>query len=145
MSLKQKTIKIDSGEDKGKTFLLTEMPLLEADRWAWSLGHGMLKGGIDASGIDINAMDLKTTGGILEFAKVGIAALGNIERDTLFELLDEITRKCIRIVPDSGIARNLVFGDGEFTQSDIASAKTLNYLRMEAVKLHIDFLTDGDS
>ena len=145
MALKQKTIKLDNGDDKGKTFLLTEMPLLEADRWAWKLGHGMLKGGIDASGIDLNAMDLKTSGGILEFAKVGVAALGNIEQDTLFDLLDELTTKCIKIIPASGVPRNLVFGDGEFTENDISSAKTLNYLRMEAVKLHINFLAQGDS
>lgn len=136
--LKTHKFTIEEGSDKGKVFLITEMPLLEADRWAWSLGHGMMKGGLDVDQININKMDVKTVGGILEFAKLGVAALGNIERDTLFELLDELTDKCIRIVTESGVTRDLVDGD-------VTALKTLNYLRMEAVKLHIGFLTQDDN
>lgn len=136
--LKSKPITIEKGKDKGKTFQITEMPLLEADRWAWTLGHGMLRGGIEMSESDVNKINFNSAGGILEFAKIGLGALGNVDRDTVFMLLDELTEKCIKIVPSSGEPRAVIMG------SDISDMATLNMLRMEAIKIHIDFLAQGD-
>lgn len=135
--LKTKTVTIEfDGLDKGKSFLITEMPLMQADRWAWSLGHGMLQGGLKGADIDVNALDLKTNGGILEFAKLGVSALGGIDEDKLFRLMDELTDNCIQIIPSNGIARSIVDGD-------IKSIKTLNYLRLQAIDVHIGFLKDA--
>lgn len=135
--LKTKTVTIEfEGKDKGKSFLITEMPLIQADRWAWGLGHGMLQGGLKGADIDVNKLDFKTNGGILEFAKLGVSALGGIDEDKLFRLLDELTENCIQIIPSNGIARSIVDGD-------IASIKTLNYLRIQAIDVHIDFLKEG--
>ena len=135
--LKSKTITIEfDGSDKGKTFKITEMPLIQADRWAWSIGHGMMRGGLHASDIDVNKLDFKTNGGILEFAKLGVAAFGGIDRELLFELMDELTNSCVQAVSSDGIVRRL-------EDSDITSIKTLNYLRLQAIDIHVEFLKDA--
>ena len=134
--LKTKEIEITlKNKDEGKKFLITEMPLIKADRWAWTALHGMLQGGLK-SDIDVNKLDVKTNGGILEFAKLGISALGGMDKDTLFELLDELTDNCVQALTDRGMPRPLVDGD-------ISNIATLNLLRKEALAIHVDFLKGG--
>lgn len=131
--LKNKTVTIElDNADKGKKFLITEMPLLKADKWAWSLGHGLFQGGINDD-LDVNNLNFNTTGGILEVAKLGMSILKGLPRDLMFELMDELTESCVQYVAENGQARPLVDGD-------ITNVVTLNLLRKEALAIHIDFL-----
>ena len=49
MARKTKTLVIESGRDQGKSFLITEMPVTRADKWANTALLAMLRGGVDIS------------------------------------------------------------------------------------------------
>lgn len=136
-ALKEKEITIESGRDKGKTFLITEMPLSQADEWATSLLLGMMRGGVKTNDIDINEMGIDTAGGIFEIAKLALGALGNVEEYKAKELIKELTESCVKIIPASGIAREVLW------DSDIKEIATLWLLRKEAFGIHVDFLELG--
>lgn len=139
--LKTKVVTIDKGRDAGKSFLITEMPLLKADKWARRFALGMMRGGVQG---DINSLtsvkniDLKSIDGILEIAKLGVSVLGNIEEDLAMELIDELTHTCIQIIPTGGSAREVIW------ESDIKDVATLMLLRKEALGIHVDFLEQGN-
>ena len=147
MALKEKPVTIThEGRDKGKSFLITEMPLLKADRWACRFGLGMIRGGLNADGLggaDVNRVNLKTIDGMLELAKIGVGALGNIDEELALELIDELTRSCVKIIPANGTPRAVVWGDDE-NNGDIEEISTIMFLRKEALGIHINFLAQGD-
>lgn len=133
MARKTKTLTIESGRDAGKTFLITEMPLLQADRWAQQALFALAKSGI--SGTD--AID--TSEGMLGMARFTLQALGNIDPTIGNDLMNELLT-CIQIIPSGGVAREILLDDG-----DIEEITTLFILRKEALLLHLDFLTAGSS
>lgn len=65
---KERTYTIESGRDAGKTFLIKEMPVIQADKWAQRALFAISKSGADASGFNIN-------GGMLEMAKFAFDAI----------------------------------------------------------------------
>ena len=138
LKTKDITITNEKSRDNGKKFRITEMPLLQADEWATTLGLSMAQGGISVGGVDVNAINFKTNGGILEIAKLGLAALGNVDKSTAKELIRELTESCVRIITESGIVREVEW------DSDIAEVATLWTLRKEALAIHIDFLDNGE-
>ncbi|TNH43749.1 hypothetical protein [Photorhabdus luminescens] len=129
MTLKSKTITIESGRDMGKTFVITEMPIVQADNWAMRALFAIANGGIDIG-------DIKPEMGMLGMAQVAIKALSGIRADVGIPLLDELL-ECVQIVPSGGNARSIEFN------SDISDIKTMFTLRKEALAIHIDFLTQG--
>ncbi|WP_387690775.1 hypothetical protein [Photorhabdus sp. RM71S] len=129
MALKSKTITIESGRDMGKTFVITEMPIVQADNWAMRALFAIANGGIDIG-------DIKPEMGMLGMAQVAIKALSGIRADVGIPLLDELL-ECAQIVPSGGNARSIEFN------SDISDIKTMFTLRKEALAIHIDFLTQG--
>lgn len=131
MARKEKTYTVESGRDTGKTFLIKEMSVLQADRWAQRALFALAKSGVDASSVDLS-------GGMLEMAKFAFQAIGGIDPDVGTELLDELL-SCVQIIPSGGIPRSLVI------DSDIEDVKTLMLLRKEALMIHIDFLEQGSS
>ncbi len=131
MTLKTKEVVIESGRDEGKKFLITEMPLLKADRWAQRALFALASGGVDAGTLDLS-------GGMLEMAKFAFAAIGNIDPQIGGELLDELL-ECVQAIPSGGNPRDLEI------ETDIQDLKTLYLLRKEALFIHIDFLTQGNS
>lgn len=135
MARKTKAVTIDSGRDAGKTFQITEMPLLQADRWAQQALFALAKSGIDSPG----AID--PSEGMLGMARFALQALGNIDPVIGNELMNELLT-CIEIIPSGGVPRELVLNDDG---GDIEDLKTLFTLRKEALILHLDFLTDGSS
>ena len=52
MARKTKTLVIESGRDQGKSFLITEMPVTRADKWANTALLAMLRGGVDVGGVN---------------------------------------------------------------------------------------------
>ena len=125
---------MDSGRDAGKTFLITEMPLLQADRWAQQALFALARSGIETQQFDEDE-------GMLGMAKVALNAISHIDPLVSNELMNELLT-CVQIVPSGGVARDLIFDDDS---GDIEDVKTLFMLRKEALLIHLDFLTAGSS
>lgn len=150
MARKTKTVAIESGRDNGKSFLVTEMPLTKADKWANTALLAMMRGGVDVGGVNFDligntlmpsdAPKIDVSGGMLELARISIAGLGNVTETVGQSLLDQLIEDCVQVVPTGGAARPMLSVDDE-----IEDLKTLWTLRKEAFILHIDFLADGSS
>lgn len=128
MALKTKKITIEKGRDAGTTFLITEMPIVKADKWA-SKALLALASGVDGMP---NAAE-----GMLGIARVALSAFKQIPEEKALPLLDELL-DCVEIVMDSGATRPLDLSIG-----DVNDLTTLWKLRQEAFSLHIDFLGEG--
>ena len=152
MARKTKTLVIDSGRDEGKSFLITEMPVTRADKWANTALLAMLRGGVDIGGVDFgliadtlqkkegDAPKIDPMGGMLEIARVSIAGLGNVTEQVGQDLLEQLINDCVQVISSGGVVRPMLSIDEE-----IEDIKTLWMLRKEAFLLHIDFLADGSS
>lgn len=150
MARKTKTVAIESGRDQGKSFLVTEMPVTKADKWANTALLAMMRGGVDVGGVNFeligntlmpsDAPKIDVSGGMLELARISIAGLGNVTETVGQSLLDQLIEDCVQVVPTGGAARPMLSIDDE-----IEDLKTLWTLRKEAFILHIDFLADGSS
>lgn len=147
MARKTKVVTIDSGRDQGKSFLITEMAVTAADKWANKALLAMMRGGVDVGNIDfssiqatITGQDIDPMGGMLEIARISIAGLGNVTEEVGQELLDQLINDCVQVIPTGGSARQMLSIDDE-----IECPKTLWKLRKESFLLHIDFLAEGSS
>ena len=150
MARKTKTITLEKGRDKGKSFLITEMPVTKADKWANKAICNLLKAGIDPKGINaellINTIDpnqevkIDKMGGMLELATLLGRAYGGVPYDILQDLKEELIDECVQIIPSGGTPRQFINIDDE-----LESLLTLENLRKEALLIHIDFLADGSS
>lgn len=117
----------DDNRDNGKTFLLTELPAREAERWALRALLAMSRNGIQ---LPDDALD----SGFASLAILGLNMLGNVKPEEAYELMDKML-ECIQFVPDGkGLQpRPLV-------ETDIEEVTTLIRLRAEVFKLHAGFL-----
>ena len=152
MARKTKTLVIDSGRDEGKSFLITEMPVTRADKWANTALLAMLRGGVDVGNVNFgliadtlqkkegDAPKIDQMGGMLELARITIAGLGNVTETVGQELLDQLINDCAQVISSGGVVRQMLSIDDE-----IEDLKTLWMLRKESLLLHIDFLADGSS
>ncbi|MGJ3354639.1 hypothetical protein [Providencia sp. Je.9.19] len=129
MSLKSKTITIPKGRDAGKTFLISEMPIVKLDNWSMRALFAVAKGGVDLEGINPNM-------GGLGMANVALKALAGIDTDVGIPLLNELL-DCVQVIPSGGNARSLLL------DSDVTELTTLFTLRKEALAIHLDFLVQG--
>jgi hypothetical protein len=132
MALKNKTVTIKATEDgerpnrdSGKTYLLTEMPALKAERWA---RHAIAA----CSRNDLNIKDEVAKLGMLGFYLVGFQALAGGDVHAVDGLMDQML-PCIQIVESQAVTRPLG-GDG-----DISEVSTLYILRKELIELHMGF------
>jgi hypothetical protein len=119
------------GRDKGKVFVLTEMPATQGEKWALRLFLAMAKGGIDLP-------DNVTSAGMAGLAKIGLELLAQVPYEQAEPLLDEMMA-CVTCMPDPGnpsITRALV-------ESDIEEVSTRIMLRKETFFLHVDFFPIG--
>ena len=150
MARKTKTLVIESGRDEGKSFLITEMPVTRADKWANTALLAMLRGGVDVGNVNFgliadtigvgDAPKIDPMGGMLELARITIAGLGNVTETVGQELLDQLINDCAQVISSGGVVRQMLSIDDE-----IEDLKTLWMLRKESLLLHIDFLADGSS
>jgi hypothetical protein len=130
--LKTKIVTIDKpadGErenrDGGKSYLLTEMPALKAERWG---RHAIAA--CNRNDLDVKGEVAKL--GMLGFYLVGFQALAGGDIKAVDDLMDEMLT-CIKIVESPTVARPLG-GDG-----DIEEVSTLYLLRKELIELHMGF------
>lgn len=129
MALKSKTITIEKGRDAGKTFLISEMPIVKLDNWSMRALFAIAKGGVDLEGISPNM-------GGLGMASVALKALAGIDTEVGIPLLNELL-DCVQVIPSGGNARSLLL------DSDVTELTTLFTLRKEALAIHLDFLVQG--
>ncbi len=128
----------DEGRDKGKMFILNEMPASQAEKWAIRVFLAMARSGVDVP-------DDIASRGIAGIAIMGLKALGNMNFYDAEPLLDEMF-SLISCVPDpakQNIKRGYG-GVGPMIEDDIEEPTTRLKLRKEILALHINFSTAAD-
>lgn len=121
---KTKTVTIDAeGRDKGKSYLITEMPASQAESWAMRAMSAMSRSGVAIP-------DEVMAGGIVAFTMVGLRAFMAAPWADVGPLLDELMGCVQRVEP--AITRSLV-------ESDIEDIGTRMRLRDEVLQLHVGF------
>ena len=126
MALKTARLKLDTGRDAGKEFLITEMPAAHADNWAMRALFALANGGVDL-GFDPRM-------GMAAMAGFALSALGKVDPSVGIPLLNELL-DCVQIIPSGGQPRALEIGLG-----DVEDFTTMWKLRKEVFTLHTDFL-----
>ena len=118
----------DEGRDKGKVFVLTELPASRAEAWATKALLALMNGAVDLpEGFDRL--------GMAAMAELGVKALSGLKWEVAEPLLAEMW-SCVQIMPDPAkpqIVRNLI-------EEDIEEILTRVKLRAEVWKLHTGFL-----
>lgn len=129
MARKTVTITISKdNRDKDKTFLITEMPAYQAERWATRALLAITNSGAEVPEDFTNA-------GMAGMATFGLQMLTSIDFDVAAPLLDEMMG-CVQINMGNGVIRALMEdGDG----ADIEEISTRLTLRQAVLELHMGF------
>ena len=117
----------DENRDKGKVFLLTEMPASQAEKWAERALLALMRSGIDVP-------DDLSKQGMAGIVSVGLRLFGGVSFQEMGPLLDELMA-CVQITPDPHhpeIVRRLI-------EEDIEEVATRIKLKAEVYKLHTNF------
>lgn len=117
----------DEGRDKGKVFLLREMPASQAERWALRAFLAISRSGVDLP-------EEAAQSGFAGLASYGISLIGKLPFDEAQALMNEMF-DCVSRIPDpdkSDFTRSLV-------EDDIEEIATRVKLRVAVFKLHADF------
>lgn len=119
----------EGGRDAGKSFILTEMSAMRAERWATRFILSVAKAGID----------IPEGQGMAAVAALNINLLGKISMGDADILLSEMM-ECVALQPDPvkmpQFTRPLM-------EDDIEEVKTLVKIRMEVLTLHTGFSIPG--
>ena len=124
----RKTAKVTidaAGRDKGKVFILTEMPVSRIEKWATRAILALAKAGVEVPDMG---------GGLASIAAAGIMSLAKLSFDDAEPLMDEMMT-CVTIMPDPkrpSVTRTLV-------EDDIEELGTRIRLRTEVLNLHMGF------
>lgn len=139
MARKSKIVTIEAeNRDRGKSFLLTEMPPRQSEKWATRALLAFAKTGGNEMPDDFRAE--LAHAGMAGIAAIGIRAITSINFDDAEPLLDEML-SCVTFVPDltkldqmtrQPIVRGLI-------DDDIEEVATLLTLRSEVMELHLGF------
>lgn len=136
MARRKQIVKItDEGRDKGKTFVITEMPADIGERWATQAMYLLAKAGLSLpDGVQQAGMaGLAATG--VDF--LDIAQMRALQDPSLDEQWDYIEYQHNPTHP----AQKLVIGEG----SQIEEIRTRSRLRQEVLRLHLNFFQDENS
>lgn len=119
------------GRDKGKIFVITEMPALQAERWAMRALLALMRSNPELpEGTELS--------GMAGLASAGLKALSSIKWEDAEPLMDEML-SCVKLMPDinrPAVVRPLIDGD-------IEEISTLLELRKQIWGLHTAFFTGG--
>ncbi len=119
------------GRDKGKTFLLREMPAERAEKWGLRALAAAAKVGVDVGSLP--------SGGMAGIAVIGIEALLKVNFSEAEPLLDELFT-CVKIIRDPRHP-DMTFA---LVEDDIEEIRTRLHLRVEVLRLHVDFLLGAE-
>lgn len=132
MALKSKVVVVPlEGRDKGKHFIIEEMPASQAEEWA-------LRAFLALSNAGIEVPDDLAAAGLAGLAVIGLRALGRVRFEDAKPLLDQMM-SCVQAMPDPKtptIIRGLV-------ETDIEEMQTRLWLRGEVFELHTGFSLAG--
>lgn len=115
------------GRDKGKQFLLTEMPATRAEKWALRVFLALARSGVDVP-------DNITSMGMAGIATIGLKALVGVSFELAEPLLDEMMT-CVQSVPDPVHPERI----RPLVETDTEEIGTILKLRQEVLALHVDF------
>jgi hypothetical protein len=118
----------EEGRDKGKAFVLTELPADQAERWAIRAMLAMVQ-----SGADISPETM--AGGMASFAALGVQALGGVSWEQLEPLLAEMWQ-CVQYSHAPNIPLQSIT---EGVNSQIEEVATRFALRVAVLQLHMNF------
>lgn len=121
------------------TFVISKMPLIQGDRWANRVALALCRGGVDVSGFLGGSTDLSDIKGMIDIVGItntALKALGGIDDAEAQSLLDELLNY-IKVKLSDGSTRSIVI------ESDVKDIQTLWKLRIEAIKINLDFLMAG--
>ncbi len=128
MPRKTRTVTITTeGRDKGRSYLLTEMPAMQAEDWASRALTAVTQANPTIP------EDVKFTG-MAGVASLGIRTLSAIAWEDLKPLLAEMLT-CVQFVPDPtrpNVVRPMI-------EDDVEEVGTLLMLRAEIIELHTGF------
>lgn len=124
MARKESTFVAESGRDKGKQFIITEMSASQAENWALQVILAVGNAGIDIP-------DGLAEQGMSGLMAVGYMNLLKIPFDAAKPLLDDMMT-CVQIMPSMNIKRALI-------EDDIEEVTTRLQLRKAIWSLHMDF------
>ena len=119
----------DDNRDKGKVFVITELPAARAESWAFRAILALMEGGVELPP-GFERM------GMAGIAELGIRALSHLRWEVAEPLLAEMW-ECVQIMPDPAkphVVRPLI-------DQDIEEVMTRIKIRAEVWKLHTDFLS----
>ena len=124
-----KIVTIDNDtRDKGKQFLITEMPASQAERWVTRAFFALGRAGIEVPG---GLQQLGWAGMVI----IGLRALARLNHEDATPLLEEMMG-CVEAIPDPQehpqIHRALIEGD-------IEEVETRLFLKSEVFELHSGF------
>jgi hypothetical protein len=119
----------DEGRDKGKCFLITELPAAQAEKWAMRALLLAAQAGVDVG----NAK------GMAGIAVAGIQAIMGLRFADVEPLMDEMFT-CVQIRPDhASHDPNKAMYTRPLIETDIEEVLTRIKLREEVLKLHLGF------
>lgn len=122
----------DEGRDKGKTFILTEMPAYQGIKWADRCLLAMASGG---------AMVPDAGGGIIGLIAAGVGSLDKLEYATVEPLLEELLH-CCKYQHAPNLPLQAIF-NGDACQ--IEEIKTFWTIRIALFHLHLGFSGAADT
>ena len=119
----------DEGRDKGKTFILTEMPATAGERWATQAMALIAQGGMSIS----DAAHVSGMEGLSTVQMAGIAQLKALQDPSL-----DAWWECVRYqhAPNQP-PMAIIQGEG----SQIEEISTITFLRMQVLELHTAFFS----
>ena len=124
MARKESSFTAETGRDKGKQFLITEMPASQAEGWA-------IKAILAIGNAGIEIPENLASQGMAGLMAVGYMNLLKIPFEAAKPLLDEMM-SCVQIIPSQNVKRALI-------EDDIEEVKTRLLLRKAVWDLHMDF------
>ena len=131
MARKESTFSADSGRDKGKQYLITEMSASQAENWAIRTILAVGNAGLDIP-------EGLASQGMAGLMAVGYMNLLKIPFESARPLLDEMMG-CVQFAPSATLRRPLI-------EDDIEEVATRLEIRKAVWNLHLDFfLTENES
>lgn len=135
-----KDVTIEDGPDAGKTFVVKKMALLQGDSWANRVALALCKSGVDISGLtthdDKGNVVFRGMLDMVGVVPIALKSLGGVEEDKALSLLAELIQG-VKIRLPNGSERSVIM------ESDITSISTLWKIRIESLKVNLDFLIAG--
>lgn len=148
MPINQKEVAIEGGSDDGKVFIVSQMSLIAGDRWSNRVALALFKSGVDVSSLGLKKDSFNGLFDIGRVVNVALKALGGIEESTAQNLLDELMTVIKVKLPDGKTRPVILQQEDQYNPDsgrigDITCIKTLWKLRVEAIKVNLDFLMAG--